>query len=150
MNGELALLASVAAVGGRWLRQSSGPVPVPDLERGNTSFQYVGSFTAQLPPYGWRRRTATAASPESWLESLRTRGATDLSLLTDLPATGNLPPRVATAFTNSGTWGLLASAGAHSTLWTIAWGVGERNRRTRASGLSPQATARPRAQWFRA
>lgn len=69
-----------------------------------------------------------AASPEEWLVALRERGVTQLSLLTELPGAGDLPRHIASAFSNSGTWGLLASDGTDSTWWGIGWDVGDRNR----------------------
>lgn len=124
MNGELALSAALAATGGRWLRAGGRTAP-PDLTRGSSSFQYVGSFTAQLPPRGLLRRHSTVASAEEWLLELRARGVTDLALVTDRPVRGPLPGHVASAFTNSGGWLLLATGGTAPTGWSIGWEVGQ-------------------------
>lgn len=126
VNGELALMAALAANGGRWLRDGARG-PVPELSNGNSSFQYVGSFTAQVPSWGFRRRASTVASAEEWLIALHSRAVTDLSLITDLPIGVLLPPHVASAFSNSGTWALLATGKEAPRIWTIRWEVGDRN-----------------------
>lgn len=126
MNGELALLAALAAVGGRWLRDGA-TTPAPELLRGNSSFQYVGSFVADLPSRGFLRRTSAVASPEELLLALGARGTTDLLLITELTPSGPLPPHLASAFSNSGTWALLATGEAAPTLWTIGWEVGHQH-----------------------
>ncbi|WP_153011630.1 hypothetical protein [Serinicoccus chungangensis] len=125
MNGQLALVAALAAIGGRWLRGGSS-ASIPELSGSNSAFQYVGSFTATLPPHGLLRRTSTATSPAEWLTGLRSRGVTDLWLVTDLPAAGSLPPHVASGFSNSGTWALLATGASAPTVWAFGWQVGDR------------------------
>jgi len=126
VNGQLALLAALAGIGGRWLREGAS-APVPELLGGNSSFQYVGSFAAELPSRGVLKRPATAATPESWLIALHSRGITDLSLITDLRIGGPLPPHLASAFSNSGTWALLATGGSAPSVWAFSWEVGDRN-----------------------
>lgn len=129
MNGELAVMAALAAFGGRWLRRTANnppDAPVPALLRGNSSFQYVGSFTAHLPPSGPLSGTTAAASPEEWLVDMHARGTTDLSLITHLPRDGALPAQVAAAFANSGTWALLATGAGAPVLWTVGWRILDR------------------------
>jgi hypothetical protein len=126
VNGQLALLAALAGIGGRWLREGAS-APEPELLGGNSSFQYVRSFTAELPSRGVLRRAATAATPESWLSALHSRGITDLSLITDLPSGGPLPRHLASAFSNSGTWALLATGRSAPSVWAFSWEVGGRN-----------------------
>lgn len=126
MNGQLALMATLAAVGGRWLRSNTA-APAPDLMRGNSSFQYVGSFIARMPAKGRLRRPEISESPEMWLEKLRARGATDLTLITELPDDGPVPAHTASAFSNAGTWALLATGSSAPTVWTIGWKVGNQD-----------------------
>jgi hypothetical protein len=125
-------MATLAAIGGRWLRDGAG-APAPTLLRGNSSFQYVASFTAEMPARGVLRRVATAGSPEEWLFALHSRGVNDLSLITDLRAAGPLPPHIASAFSNSGTWALLATGRSAPTLWAIGWKVGDGSAPDRGS-----------------
>ena len=120
MNGELALVAALAAHGGRWLR-SDDPGPSPNLSQGNSSFQHVGTFSAEMPPRGLLRRTSTLVSPEQWLAALRDGGVHDLELITETPPSGPLPPHLASAFSNAGTWALLATAATARSVWTIDW-----------------------------
>lgn len=119
-------MAALAAIGGRWLRDGA-TTPPPQLLRGNSSFQYVGSFAADFPSRGFLRRSAVVESPEEWLLALRARGTTDLILITGLATSGPLPPHLASAFSNSGTWALLATGEAAPTLWTISWEVGHQH-----------------------
>lgn len=84
-------MATLAAIGGRWLRDGASG-PVPELLADNSSFQYVGSFTAELAPRRLLRRARAVGSPEQWLAGLHSLGARDLSLLTDLSTGGPLPP----------------------------------------------------------
>ena len=118
-------MTALAAHGGRWLRDGARG-PAPELSSANSSFQYVGSFTAQVPR-GFLRPTTTATSPEEWLLALYSRGVRDLSLITDLSSRGPLPPHVASAFSNSGTWALLATGRSAPTAWAIGWHVGNRD-----------------------
>jgi hypothetical protein len=126
VNGQLALMATLAAIGGRWLRGGARE-PEPELLRGNSSFQYVGSFTADVPSRGLLRRASTATSPEEWLLALHSRGIRDLSLIIDLPLGGPLPAHLASAFSNSGTWALLATGRVAPVVWSIGWEVGDRH-----------------------
>lgn len=119
-------MAALAAIGGRWLRDDAN-APAPELLRGNSSFQYVGSFTADMPSRGLLRRASTATSPEEWLLALRSCGITDLSLIIDISVGGSLPPHVASGFSNSGSWTLLATGRAAPMVWAISWEVGNRN-----------------------
>jgi hypothetical protein len=125
VNGQLALLAALAAVGGRWLRDDPR-TPPPDLLSSNSSFQYVSEFTAEVRVRGLFRRSSTVADPDRWLQALRADDTTDLSLVTNLAAAGPLPPHIASAFSNSGSWGLLATGWRGPTLWLIRWDVGNR------------------------
>jgi hypothetical protein len=126
VNGELALAATLAAVGGRWLREGA-EAPQPALSTAYSSFQYVGSFTADLPPRGLVRRTEAVTSAEEWLIALHARGVTDLSLITDLPRGGSLPAHVASAFSNSGNCALLTTGRGTPVVWAIDWRVGDRD-----------------------
>lgn len=119
-------MATVAASGGRWLREG-GNGPVPELLNGSSSFKYVGSFTGEMPSRGLLRRAETVSSPEQWLVALRSCGVSDLSLLADLEIGGPLPRHVASAFSNSGTWALLATGNAASAIWKFGWAVGDPN-----------------------
>jgi hypothetical protein len=119
-------MATLAAVGGRWLRENAG-APVPELLSANSSFQYVSRFTAEMPARGLLRRTSVANSPEEWLVALRAWGVSDLSLITSGPADGALPSLVASAFSSSGPWGLLATGGVAPTIWGIRWEVADRD-----------------------
>jgi hypothetical protein len=125
VNGELAVMAALAAIGGRWLRDNAS-VPEPELLRGNSTFQYVGAFTAEMPSRGFLRRTSTVTSPEEWLRALHSLHVSDLSLITNLPIGGSLPPHVASSFSNSRTWALLSTGRNVPTVWTIDWEVGDR------------------------
>lgn len=120
VNGQLALLAALAAHGGRWLRDGAEG-PAPELLSGNSTFQFVGSFTAELPSRGFLKRASTATGPRQWLTALASRGVTDLSLVTDLPIGDPLPRHVASAFSNSGTWALLATGKTTPAMWVIGW-----------------------------
>jgi hypothetical protein len=150
VNGQLALLAALAAVGGRWLRDDRWKPP-PDLLRSNSSFQYVSQFTAEVRGRGLLRGSSTVTDPDGWLRALRAEGTTDLSLITNLAAAGPLPPHIASAFSNSGTWGLLATGRGRPTLWLIRWEVGDReapDRRTwslTASGSPGDGFSQPGA-----
>lgn len=125
VNGSLALMATLASFGGRWLRDGSGPPP--ELLTRSKSFQYVGSFVAEFPRRRLARTLRTARSPEDWLAALKAEGVTTLSLITDLAtAAGALPPHVAASFANGGAWGLLATGKGPATFWTIRWEVGDR------------------------
>lgn len=119
-------MATLAAIGGRWLRADATP-PVPELMRSNSAFSYVGSFAADLPRRRFRRRASTAESPEEWLASLRKRGTTDLQLITNPTTSRSLPPHLASAFSNAGGWALLATGEAAPELWTIRWEVEHQN-----------------------
>jgi hypothetical protein len=119
-------MAALAANGGRWLRNGAKN-PAPKVSTGNSSFQYVGSFTAEVPSRRFLKRPLTVTSPEEWLFALHSRGVTDLSLITNIAIGGPLPPHVASTFSNSGTWALLATGNAAPTVWTINWEVGDRN-----------------------
>ena len=119
-------MAALAAFGGRWLRTNDAR-PAPDLSHGNSTFQYVGAFSAEMPRRGLLRRSSTVVSPEEWLAALRDTGAHDLELITDVPARGPLPPHLASAFSNSGTWALLATGATDRSVWTIDWQVRDRN-----------------------
>ena len=124
MNGELAALVAVAAYGSPWLA-GTGAGPGPELLGSNSCFQYVHVLTAELRrPGGLLRHTATVQGTAAWLAALRERGVDRLVLVTNLPTSGRLQPHVASAFANAGSWGLLASGGVPSTLWTVRWDVG--------------------------
>jgi hypothetical protein len=125
VDGQLALLATLAAVGGRWLRDDLR-APPPDLLRSNSSFQYVSQFTAEIQVRGLFRRSSTVTDPDRWLQALRADGTTDLSLVTNLAVAGPLPPHIASAFANSGSSGLLAIGWRRPALWLIRWEVGDR------------------------
>jgi hypothetical protein len=126
VNGELALAATLAAIGGRWLREGAR-APEPALSTSYSSFQYVGSFTADLPSNGLLRRTKAVTSPEEWLVALHSRGVTELSLITSLPHGDPLPAHIASAYSNSGSWGLLATGRGTPVVWAIDWQVGDRD-----------------------
>lgn len=143
MNGQLALLGSLAAYGGRWLRGGGATSDLASLQA-NSSFQYVASFSATLPAARWRRRQLTVQSPEAWLTALRSQGTRQLTLVTDLGSTGPLPPQVASAFSNAGTWALLAD-GRRAALWQISWAVEDPDEpQSRIWRLTASATPAPR------
>lgn len=125
MNGELALLATIAAWGGRWLRSDEGSTP--DFLGSNSSFTYVGRFNAPGVRRGLLRRRSAAASAEHWLATLREAGASDLLLVTK-PASGDVRrAHIASAFANSGNWGLLAPGARDENFWRIRWEVADRS-----------------------
>lgn len=122
MNGELANAIALALHGSAWLLQENAAPP--DLERVNTTFQYIGRTTFE-PPARRLRRAAPIGTSGEWLSWLRKGGATRIWLT--LPAaTGALPPHVASAFAHGGQWGLLATGGRPS-LWIPSWEVGDRD-----------------------
>ncbi|WP_206422623.1 hypothetical protein [Nocardioides pantholopis] len=119
MNGELVVAATLAAVGGRWLRDGG---TMPDL-RGHSSFRQVGRFTADLPAQGPLGRSGVTSTPEEWLRALQELGTSDLSLVTQVPAGVELPAHLAAAFANSRGWALLATGRGASSIWTFRWKV---------------------------
>jgi hypothetical protein len=123
VNGQLALLAALAAVGGGGLRDDPG-TPPPDLLSSNSSFQYVSEFTAEVRVRGLFRRSLTVTDPDGWLQALRADDTTGLSLVTNLAAAGPLPPHIASAFSNSGIVGALSRGLARAN--TVVDPVGSR------------------------
>ena len=114
MNGRTAQLITLAAIGGRWLREGAAR-PVPALAT-YSAFRHVGSFSAEVPSCGARGATRIT-SPEDWLTDLHARGFTDLLLLNELwlLASGDAPPEAWTF-----DWELMNREVGESPLWSVA------------------------------
>lgn len=108
MNGELAQLIAVAAHGSAWLAGRTGEEP-PDLEGGNSTFEYVHSVRFELPGRLLRAPTVSS-SVADWLLAARQRGAGRLWLAT--------PSGQPQAIVASSTKGPIES-------WTSTWVVGD-------------------------
>ena len=123
MNGELASLAAIASHGSEWLRAAS-PSPAPDLAISNSCFKFVRALRFDLGRGGFLRRSRTVEGTAAWLDALREGGADELLLVEGLPVGGDLAPQFASAFANSGDWGLLSLGTHHSMFWQVRWEVG--------------------------
>jgi hypothetical protein len=119
VNGQLANVIALALHGSAWLADPTADVP--DLERSNSTFQYVRRTRFELPPSRWRRRSASVGSRE-WLSSLRANGTTRLWLVIPEATPGPVEPHHAAGFSNGGRWGLLATGG-RPTSWFPDWDV---------------------------
>lgn len=123
MNGELANVIALALHGSAWLARPSAPTP--DLERSNSTFQYVGRLQFEPPERRWRG-PEPIRSTAAWLSWLRKSGATRIWLAVPATTHGALPPHVASAFANGGQWGL-HTTGRRASVWVPTWEVGDRN-----------------------
>ncbi len=117
MNGELAQYFTLATHGSAWLRGYDTSTPA-DLERLNSTFQFVGVLTF-----------ANASSVSSWLRLLSTAGVDRIWLaVPDLRSAGDdgLSWRRA-AFAGGLTAGLLTTSKSGNHLWRASWDVGDRD-----------------------
>jgi hypothetical protein len=123
VNGELANVIALALHGSAWLDDPS--VNPPELERFNSTFQYVCRIQFDPPSSRWRHADAFASTAE-WLAWLQANSASRLWLVVPEVTPGPLEPHLVAGFANSGGWGLLAT-GQHPTLWMPSWEVSDRN-----------------------
>jgi hypothetical protein len=120
VHGELAQLIAVAAHGSAWLAGRTGNDP-PDLERTNSTFQYVRSVRFELPGRLLRAPTVSSSVAE-WLVQARRRSVSRLSLATP---PGSLPDRDQLATFPAAI--VTSSAKGPVERWSATWGVGDQD-----------------------
>ena len=123
VHGELAQLIAVAAHGSGWLAGRTGDAP-PDLEHGNSTFQYVNSVRFELPGRLLRGPTVSSSIAE-WLVEIRRRGVVRLSLAT---SPERFPDRNLLAFVGTFPAAIVgSSAGRPLERWSATWTVGDKD-----------------------
>jgi hypothetical protein len=123
VNVELAQLIALAAHGSAWLTGRAGEMP-PDLEDGNSTFQYVRSVRFELPGRLLRASTVSS-SVTDWLVAVRQRDVDRLFLATP---SGQPPDRDPPAFAGTYPAAIVASsAKGPIERWTTTWTVGDRD-----------------------
>ena len=123
MNGELAQAIALATHGSAWLRDPTRSRPPPELDRTNTTFQFVRSVSF-VEKRRWRTSRQTTVA--SWLGELAAQGVERLWL--DIPAPGAhrvgglaVEAHQLMAFSGAGTWQLLGG----ERRWRPVWELGD-------------------------
>jgi len=112
-----------------WL---SGTDPPPQLEAGNSTFEYVRRVAFDMHDSA-DGRSWEAAGVEGWLNGARERGIERFWLSIPDPrhvdvAGEQVPDRMLVAFAGAGSWSLLGTLGGRPTeMWSVSWALGDRN-----------------------